>query len=109
MSSTNVHSEQENNIFCAGAQIVPTEREVEIPPKSAKRGPSRLDVMLGEGMEISVGESELHKNGQLVAKDGAEVAKFDAKAFSIIVAKYNRTNRRSATKNVKSSSKGEDR
>lgn len=109
MSSTNVHSEQKNNICCVAAQIIPTEKEVEIPPKSAKRGPSRLDVMLGEEMEISVAESELHKDGKLVAKDGTQVAKLDAKAFNVIAMKYNKTKRRIATKTESLSIKGEDR
>ena len=84
MSSTNVHSEKKNNMYCAGAQMIPTDREVEIPPQTAKVGPTRYEVKLGDGIEIPAAESELHKNGQLIAKDGTEVAQFDKKAFDII-------------------------
>ena len=103
MSSTNVHSEQESNLQIVGGQVIPTEKEIEIPPKSAGRGPSILDVKQGEAMEISVGVSELYRDGRLVARDGMEVAKFDAKAFNVIAAKHNRTVNRTVA------SKGEDR
>lgn len=110
MSSTNVHSEQkENNIYCAGAQVIPTQREVEIPPKAAKKGPSSLDVILGENMEIQVEESELHKNGDLIAKDGTRIAKFDSKAFDRIVAKYNKEKAKSERSGEAKIGKGEDR
>ena len=112
MSSTNVHSEQNDNIYCAAAQIIPTGKEVEIPPKSAKKGPASLDVMIGEGMEILAGVSELHKNGQLVAKDGTPVAEFDKNAFDRISAKYNRRKERNNTaknKYVGLTNKGEGR
>ena len=49
MSSTNVHSE---NLTCAGAQIIPTEKSVEIPPKTAKMGPTRMNVILSDYIEI---------------------------------------------------------
>ena len=109
MSSTNVHSEQESNIQIVGGQVIPTGREMEIPPKSAGKGPSTLDVKQGEAMEISVGTSELHRDGRLVARDGMEVAKFDAKAFSVIAAKHNRTANKVVLRADSSSSKGEDR
>lgn len=84
MSSTNVHSDKQNNIYCAGAQIIPTEKEVEIPPKSAKKGPNTIDIILDQGIEIVAEYSELHKDGKLVAKDGTQVAKFDKLAFNEI-------------------------
>ena len=87
MSSTNVHSEKQNNKYCAVAQIVPTDKEVEIPPKTAKKGPSVLDVMLGEAMEIPVVSSELHKDGKLIDKDGAVVAKFSKDSFEVLATK----------------------
>lgn len=90
MSSTNVHSEKENNMYCAGAQMIATDREVEIPPQTAKLGPTRYEVKLGEGMEIPVGNSELHRDGKLVSKDGTTVAKFDKNAFARIQAKQQR-------------------
>lgn len=87
MSSTNVHSE-ENNIQIVCGQAIPTENEMEIPPKSAGRGPSILDVRQGDIMEIPVGESELREDGSLVATNGTTVAKFDDKAYKRIVAKH---------------------
>ena len=87
MSSTNVHSEQ-NNIQIVGGQVIPTEKEMEIPPKSAGKGPSILDVRQGDIMEILVAESELREDGNLVATNGTTVAKFDDKAYKEIAAKY---------------------
>lgn len=76
MSSTNVHSE---NLTCAGAQIIPTEKNVEIPPKTAKLGPTRMSVISGEYIEIPVEKSSLNKDGKLVNKDGSIVAEFSKK------------------------------
>lgn len=107
MSSTNVHSEQKNNLQLVGGQVIADAREnkVVIPPKSAGRGPSRLEVKLEMGIEIPVEESELHKDGTLVAKNGMQVAKLDKKAYEKIAAKYSKQ----ATKSKKTTSKGEDR
>lgn len=111
MSSTNVHSEnKENNIYCAGAQIIPTEKEVEIPPKSAQKGPTSQEIILGDGMEIKVEESTLNEKGQLVGKDGNIVGKFSKEQVMNI--EKNRKNRktekqnsaRKSSKNVKATS-----
>lgn len=78
MSSTNVHSEKISNLACAGAQIIPKESELEIPPKTAKLGPTRLGVINGEYIEIPVEESVLNKeNGQLINKKGNVIANFN--------------------------------
>lgn len=93
MSSTNVHSENEKvNIECVGGQTIPTENELEMPPKSAGRGPSILDVRQGETMEIPVGDSVLHKDGKLIAVGGTTVAKFDKTSFDRIAAKHAKRN-----------------
>lgn len=84
MSRTNVHSEKENNMYCAGAQIIATAKEVGIPPKKAKRGPKIGEVQLGEGIEIPAMDSKLHEDGTLVAINGVQVAKFNENAFAII-------------------------
>ena len=114
MSSTNVHSE-ENNIQIVCGQAIPTENEMEIPPKSAGRGPSILDVRQGDIMEISVAESELREDGSLVATNGTTVAKFDDNAYKGIVAKYTDKEEKKTTKGLstkrttKATDKGEDR
>lgn len=114
MSSTNVHSEQ-NNIQIVGGQVIPTEKEMEIPPKSAGKGPSTLDVMQGDIMEIAVGDSKLYEDGRLVATNGTTVAKFDDKAYKRIVAKHadRETDKKDkvvrAKKSTEVSAKGEDR
>lgn len=100
MSSTNVHSEKQTkieNIYCAGAQIIPTENELEIPPKNAKEGPSvsgtKLEINQGGGMEIAAVDSELNRDGKLIAKDGTIVVTFDPKAFSVIEAAHKKQKR----------------
>lgn len=70
MSSTNVHSEKQSNKYCAAAQIIPTtpEKGLDIPPKNAKPGPSRMDIMNDDlVLNISaVGEYEIKKDGTVV-------------------------------------------
>lgn len=108
MSSTNVHSEEKAyNLQLVGGQVIADAKQnkVVIPPKSAGRGPSRLEVKSGLGVEIPVIESELHKDGTLVAKDGTVEAKFDAKAYTKIAAKH----KEQTTKSKKVKAKGEDR
>lgn len=70
MSSTNVHSQQNHNKYCAVAQIIPTtpEKGLEIPPKNAKPGPTRDSIRNEEFvLEISgVGQYTLQKDGTVV-------------------------------------------
>lgn len=109
MSSTNVHSKQKKyNIECVGGQVIanPRENEMVIPPKASGRSPASLDVKLGIGMEIAVGDSELHRDGTWVAKDGAVIAKFNKAAYDRIAAKHAR---QQAKTKSKTASKGEDR
>lgn len=98
MSSTNVHSE---NLTCAGAQIIPTEKSVEIPPKTAKMGPSTMEVISGEYIEIPVEKSSLNKEGKLVNKAGNIVAEFSKKQVQDIEkAKKLRDKSKNANKEV---------
>ena len=69
MDSTNVNSERDNEV-CAAAQIIPTQKEVEIPPKKAKTGPSILEVAQEPGIEIQANDCIMTKDGMLYASDG---------------------------------------
>ncbi len=77
MSSTNVRSKKSN---CAVAQVIPTERGVEISPKKAIWGPSVFDILhasVNEYLVITVDDSVLNiKSGELVDKNGNRVTQF---------------------------------
>ena len=77
MSSTNVHSEKQSNKYCAVAQIIPTtpEKGLDIPPKNAKPGPSRRDIMNDDlVLNISaVGDYEVENDGTVVDLGSKEV------------------------------------
>ena len=77
MSSTNVHSEKQSNKYCAAAQIIPTspEKGLDIPPKNAKPGPSRMDIM-NEDLVLNisaVGDYEVKKDGTVIDLNSKEV------------------------------------
>lgn len=84
MSSTNVHSrngaQKHYHINC-GQTIANNKGEIEIPPKTAKKGPSTLEIEQGLAMDIPVETSELRKDGKLVSR-GSVVATFEPEAFS---------------------------
>lgn len=73
MSSTNVHSEQSSNKYCAAAQMIPTapEQGLDIPPKNAKPGPTRDSIKKEKLiLEISaVGQYELQADGTVVDRN----------------------------------------
>lgn len=105
MSSTNVHSEkEENNIYCAGAQIIPTERDVEIPPKSAQKGPTSQEIILVDGMEIKVEESTLNEKGQIIGKDGKIVGKLSKEQVMNIEKNRNSRKTEKSSRNEKATS-----
>ena len=67
MSSTNVHSEP----VCA--QMIPTKKELDFPPKGAKK----IGIDLGNSesvLEIVATESELTKSGEIVDKNTGKSA-----------------------------------
>lgn len=76
MSSTNVHSKQNSNKYCASAQIMPTtpEKGLDVPPKKAKPGPTRYSIKSEElVLEIStVGDYELQKDGTVIDRNSGE-------------------------------------
>ena len=86
MSSKNVHSQE--NIYCAVASFIPTEREVEIPPKNAKKGPAFIDVIENEGAEIPLFNSTLDREGKLRNAEGELIAKFSKVETDKIIKKY---------------------
>ena len=76
MSSTNVHSGQSHNKYCAAAQMIPTtpEKGLDIPPKQAKPGPTKASIESGElVLEISiVGDYTLQNDGTVVDRNSGE-------------------------------------
>lgn len=88
MSSTNVHSEQNSNQYCAAAQIIPTTPDIEIPPKNAKPGPTRHSIKSEKlVLEISaVGQYELQADGMVVDRNSGE-------KLGIVSSKTSRENR----------------
>ena len=96
MSSTNVHSK---DLYCAGAQITPTENELEIPPRNAKRGPKTFDIRNGEGIDIPVGNSELNKNGQLKEQGtNAIITMFNPQAYKVLASKQQKVKKATMSK-----------
>ena len=95
MNHTNGDSTEEKNYYCAVAQTILTEKEIQIP--SAKPGPTKMEVMLGEGMELPVYSSEV-KNNEVVSKDGTTVMPINIE--NLIEAKQTRTERSSKYPNT---------
>ena len=74
MSSTNVHSEQDSNKYCASAQIIPTlEKGLEIPPKNSKPGPTIYAVQTEETLVISsIGSYQIGNDGMVIDVDSGK-------------------------------------
>lgn len=93
MSSTNVHSNKKNKVIVCGQTIADEKGAIQIPPTTALEGPSILDVRQGIAMEITVGDSELHRDGTLTSiKDGAKIASYDKGVFETIERKVKEKN-----------------
>ena len=74
MSSTNVHSSEHKHI-CGGQTIAEApDKNLNMPPQSAGRGPSVIEVRQGEKAVIAVQENIVVKDGDKVigraTKDG---------------------------------------
>lgn len=73
MSSTNVRSSEDKHV-CGGQLIAKDEQTLEMPPKSAKRGPSKLEVVEGPNTTLTAVENIVVKDGKKVigraTKDG---------------------------------------
>lgn len=88
MSSTNVHS---NGIHICAGQAIPTEKGMDVPPKSAKRGLKIIEVKEGPNAEIPVYDNIVAKddkkiigratnNGQILSGNANEVKEALGKA-----------------------------
>ena len=82
MSSTSVHSKKRSNAYLVGGVEIPKEDErIEMPPESAKKGPTILEVIQGEKAEIPVQVGKLDEKGTLRTMSGETVAQYDEKVF----------------------------
>lgn len=74
MSSTNVHSNQDKHICCG--QTIPKEPEenLEMPPQSAGRGPTVIEVLEGPNTEIPASDN-------ITARDENDHEKIGARAI----------------------------
>lgn len=99
MSSTNVHSKRENRYYHinCGQTIANNEGKIEIPPRTAKKGPSTLDIEQGLGMSIVVEAGELRKDGKLISQ-GKVQATFPPEAYKELANKQARNKAKSVDK-----------
>lgn len=88
MKSTNVPSKNDNPAVVVG-QTIPTEKGLEMPPKTAKWGVSEKEVkvaeMQGEIVISQVGESKVRKDGTLEMQDGTTISMVNPKAYQALM------------------------
>ena len=65
MSSTNVHSKNDNLHMCGG-QTIPQEpdKELKMPPQASGRGPAKIEVLEGEKTFIVAQDNIVVKDGK---------------------------------------------
>lgn len=89
MKSTNVPSKKDNPAAVVG-QTIPTDKGLEIPPKTAKRGVSEKEVKKAEQQgEIVISQaasSVLREDGTLKLEDGTIIAMVNPKAYQTLMA-----------------------
>lgn len=89
MKSTNVPSKNDNPAVVVG-QTIPTEKGLEMPPKTAKWGVSEKEVkvaeMQGEIVISQVGESKVREDGTLEMQDGTTISMVNPKAYQALMA-----------------------
>ncbi len=96
MNSTNVPSNRDNPAVVVG-QSIPTDKGLEMPPKTAKWGVSEKEVKEAENQnEIvisQVGDAKLNEDGTLVRedgmlekKDGTTISMVNPKAYQALMA-----------------------
>lgn len=95
MNQTNGDSKRQDNQYVCGGQIIPTEKELEVPPTAYKQGPTVINVKLEEVMTIKVEDSKLNENGELEC-NGKTYKIFSKEAFQKL--KENRATRMTKNK-----------
>ncbi len=88
MNSTNVPSREDNPTIVVG-QTIPTDKGLEMPPKTAKWGVSEKEVKesdrQGEIVISQVGNGELQKDGTLKRADGTSAKMVNPNAYQAVV------------------------
>lgn len=106
MKSTNVPSKQNNPAVVVG-QTIPTDKGLEMPPKTAKWGISQKEVkeaeIQGEVIISQVEESKVREDGILEMKDGTTISMVNPKAYQALMA----TRRQKAEMKAKANKKKE--
>lgn len=106
MNSTNVPSKKDNPAVVVG-QTIPTDKGLEMPPKTAKWGVSEKEVKKaereGEIVISQVGESQVREDGILEMKDGSTISMVNPKAYQALMA----TRRQKAEMKAKANKKKE--
>lgn len=89
MNSTSVPSNQDNPAIVVG-QTIPTDKGLEMPPKTARWGVSEKEVKKadkqGEIVISQVGGSKVKENGTLEMDDGKIMNMANPKAYQILLA-----------------------
>lgn len=89
MNSTNVPSNKDNPAVVVG-QSIPTDKGLEMPPKTAKWGVSEKEVKeaekQGEIVISQVEESKVREDGMLEKKDGTTISMVNPKAYQALKA-----------------------
>ena len=89
MNSTNVPSNKDNPAVVVG-QTIPTDKGLEMPPKTAKWGVSEKEVKIaeqeGEIVISQVEESKVREDGILEKKDGTTISMVNPKAYQALMA-----------------------
>ena len=94
MSSTTVHSKKENdqkvnNPAPVCGQTIPTNKTLEVPPKTAKWGISEKEVIkseeLGEIVFSQVENSKVNADGTLEMQDGTTIVMVNPKVYQALL------------------------
>ena len=84
MNSTNVPSNRDNPAVVVG-QTIPTDKGLEMPPKTAKWGLSREDVRKQDVVISPVEKSKVREDGKLEKEDGTTISMRNPKAYQTLL------------------------